>query len=180
MGALPLLKANLVAGAFLRRGEEWRPSSPRRRKALATRLAHSNLFIPPTLTGPNITSQGLDYGRLAINLDVAIDVYINRVNGAPCSESEIVLYKEAIDDHAKRLQDRRHDLLIFLKGSKKMKSTLKETKPNDYSYFETIWDLRNQHLVKDCRSNVFFFFYYLVMKLTVFILCVNEESLMLK
>lgn len=50
-------------------------------------IAHSNLFIPSTLTGPNITGQGLDYDRLATNLDVAIDVYINRVNGAPCGES---------------------------------------------------------------------------------------------
>ena len=32
---------------------------------------------------------------------------------------------------------------------------------------------------KDCRGNMFFS-YYLVMKLTVFILCVNEEGLMLK
>ena len=96
-------------------------------------IAHSNLFTPSTLTGPNITGQGLDYNRLATNLHVAIDVYINRVNGAPCGESEIALYKGAIDDHAKRLQDRRHELLIFLKGSKKMKSTLKKTKPNDYS-----------------------------------------------
>lgn len=68
-------------------------------------IAHSNLFIPSTLTGPNITGQGLDYDRLATNLDVAIDVYINRVNGAPCGESEIALYKGAIDEHAKRLQD---------------------------------------------------------------------------
>ena len=69
-------------------------------------IAHSNLFIPSTLTGPNITGQGLDYDRLATNLDVAIDVYINRVNGAPCGKSEIALYKGAIDEHAKRLQDR--------------------------------------------------------------------------
>ena len=52
-------------------------------------IAHRNLFIPSTLTGPNITGQGLDYDRLATNLDVAIDVYINRVNRAPCGESEI-------------------------------------------------------------------------------------------
>lgn len=120
-------------------------------------IAHSNLFIPSTLTGPNITGQGLDYDRLATNLDVAIDVYINRVNGAPCGESEIALYKGAIDEHAKRLQDRRHELLIFLKGSKKMKSTLKETKPNDYSYFEKIWDLRNRHMVKGLPEQYVFF-----------------------
>ena len=89
-------------------------------------IAHSNLFIPSTLTGPNITGQGLDCDRLATNLDVAIDVYINRVNGAPCGESEIALYKGAIDEHAERLQDRCHELLIFLKGLKKMKSTLKK------------------------------------------------------
>ena len=60
-----------------------------------------------------------------------------------------------------------------------MKSTLKETKPNDYSYFEKIWDLRNRHMVKGLPEQCFFF-YYLVMKLTVFILDVNEEGLMLK
>ena len=61
-----------------------------------------------------------------------------------------------------------------------MKSTLKETKPNDYSYFEKIWDLRNRHMVKGLLEQNVFFFYYLVMKLTVFILCFNEEGLMLK
>ena len=73
-----------------------------------------------------------------------------------------------------------HRFLIFLKGSKKMKSTLKKTKPNDYSYFEKIWDLRNRHMVKGLPEQYVFFSTYLVMKLTVFILCVNEEGLMLK
>ena len=56
-----------------------------------------------------------------------------------------------------------------------MKSTLKETKPNDYSYFEKIWDLRNRHMVKGLPERYIFF-----MKLTMFILCVKEEGLMLK
>ena len=43
------------------------------------------------------------------------------------------------------------------KGSKKMKSTLKETKPNDYSYFEKIWDLRNRHMVKGLPEQYVFF-----------------------
>ena len=55
-------------------------------------LAHRNLFIPSTLTGPNITSQGLDYDRLGKKLDVTVGVYINRVSGAPCGESESTLY----------------------------------------------------------------------------------------
>ena len=61
-----------------------------------------------------------------------------------------------------------------------MTSTLKETKPNDYSYFEKILDLRNRHMVKGLPEQYVFFSTYLVMKLTLFILCVNEEGLMLK
>ena len=52
-----------------------------------------------------------------------------------------------------------HRFLIFLKGSKKMTSTLKETKPNDYSYFEKIWDLRNRHMVTGLPEQYVFFFY---------------------
>ena len=58
-------------------------------------LAHSNLFILSTLTGSNNSSTGIDTERLLTNLDNAINVYIDRVNGAPCGQSPITLFKGA-------------------------------------------------------------------------------------
>ena len=47
-------------------------------------LAHSHLFIPSTLNGHNFNEKGLDSVKLRDNLNAATEVYINRVDGAPC------------------------------------------------------------------------------------------------
>jgi hypothetical protein len=139
-------------------------------------LAHSNLFIPSTLTGSNITGEGLDTDKLSTNLNMAIDVYIDRVSGAPCGGNTIDLLKGAKDDDAKNVQDQREDLLTFLKGSVTKKAELKEAKPDIYSYFEMVCDLRNHHMVKGCHKSMCSFCCH-VMNVIVFIPCVKADSL---
>ena len=57
-------------------------------------LGHANLFIPSTLNGSCLTaSGGVDQNMLRKNLDSAMDVYISRVDGAPCASAEMHLYK---------------------------------------------------------------------------------------
>lgn len=57
-------------------------------------LGHANLFIPSTLNGSCLTSSGgVDQNMLRKNLESAIDVYISRVDGAPCASTEIIFTK---------------------------------------------------------------------------------------
>ena len=48
-------------------------------------LGHANLFIPSTLGGTcmDATSGKVDPLKLAYNMELATEVYINRVNGCP-------------------------------------------------------------------------------------------------
>ena len=48
--------------------------------------AHSNLFVPSTIPGPCKSTE-----KLEKNLNLAIDVYEKRVNGAPCGNGTIPL-----------------------------------------------------------------------------------------
>lgn len=52
-------------------------------------LAHNNCFIPSTLGGPVHGENGVDTEQLKRNLDLAADVYISRVDGAPCCNTKI-------------------------------------------------------------------------------------------
>jgi hypothetical protein len=139
-------------------------------------LAHSNLFIPSTLTGSNNSSAGLDTERLLTNLDMGINMYIDRVDGAPCGKSPITLFKGAKDEHANKLQDRRHELLTFLKGTKKLRAELQAKKLDEYNCFKKIWYLRTQHMVKGLPEK-YIFFSYPATRVTVFIHYVNVENL---
>lgn len=78
--------------------------------------AHSNLFIPSTIGGACHSDEQLEK-----NLNLAIDVYINRVNGAPCGNGTIHLFKGSSEEFAKHAKDRRPNLLTFLRGTKKEK-----------------------------------------------------------
>ena len=117
---------------------------------------HSNLFIPSTLNGSCHGVNGIDKEKLQQNLESAIDVYIDRVNGTPCGGSAISLVKGATDDIAKNLQERRPKLITFLRGSQKAKDKLKETDPTLYKYFVEIWDIRNRHMVKELPEKYIF------------------------
>lgn len=76
-------------------------------------LAHSNLFIPSTLNGPVLSESGkIDDTRLKQNLDSAIDIYISRVDQAPCGDACIQLFKgtdnsvyQNLRPHLKTFQD---------------------------------------------------------------------------
>jgi len=52
-------------------------------------LAHTYLFIPSNLNGScfDPDSGKLDNEQLRKNMTVATDIYIERVNGAPCRSS---------------------------------------------------------------------------------------------
>jgi hypothetical protein len=60
-------------------------------------LAHSHLFIPSTLNGNNFNESGLDEAKLRENLSAATEVYIDRVDGALCCDSQIRLFKGSND-----------------------------------------------------------------------------------
>ena len=58
-------------------------------------LGHANLFIPSTLAGMPIDPEMgcLDEEILSRNHDLAIDIYIDRVNKCPCGNGHIELFK---------------------------------------------------------------------------------------
>ena len=70
-------------------------------------LAHSNMFIPSTLGGPVHGVNGIDQEHLTVNLDLAADIYISRVQSAPCGSAKIKLVKGACNDEADALLKRR-------------------------------------------------------------------------
>lgn len=55
--------------------------------------AHANLYIPSTLSGSNIDANGVNAKKISENLDIATDVYIDRVNGAFCCGTTLQLHK---------------------------------------------------------------------------------------
>ena len=116
--------------------------------------AHSNAFIPSTLNGSNFNKDGLNEEKLKENLEAATEVYIDRVQDAPFGNTTIKFFKGAHDENARYLQERREKLLIFLHGSKKAKQELQKTEPVLYKYFEEIWQVRNNHLVKRASRTV--------------------------
>ena len=119
-------------------------------------LAHANLFIPSTLNGSCLNSDTgeIDQDKLRSNLEAAMNVYIERCNKAPCGNAEILLFKGA---DSTRLQVKRMDLIIFLKGSNKKKTELKTQKPDLYAEFDKVWSLRNRHMVKNLPSQYVFY-----------------------
>ena len=72
---------------------------------------------------------------LCKNLDAAIDVYISRVDKAPCARTEIHLMKGANDED---IQKEREILLMFLKGTKDAKEKAKLKEPDLYNRIERI------------------------------------------
>ena len=113
-------------------------------------LAHSNMFIPSTLGGPVYAENGMNQDQLKINLNLAADVYISRVNNAPCGGAKIQLHKvRACDDEATSLLNRRDVLLTFLNGKPDEKMALKHRQPELYGQFEEVWKVLSNHCRKD-------------------------------
>ena len=109
-------------------------------------LAHANLFIPSTLNGSCLNgSGGIDKEKLENNLNSATDIYISRVDGAPCAATKINLYKGPKSE----LYQKENDLFkIFMKGNKQDNKELMRTHPNIYAKFKKVWGVRDMHLVK--------------------------------
>ena len=114
-------------------------------------LAHANLFIPSTLGGSCTESSQINKEKYKNNMELATEVYMNRVNGCPCGDTVIELYKGA--DSTKQQEDRVH-ILQYLKGSK---VELKKQNPSMYEYCEKVWQIRQNHMMKNMPSNYIFF-----------------------
>ena len=110
--------------------------------------AHSNLFIPSTLKGScaNDERGAVNQDRLKENLDLATNVYINRCDGCSCGDTVIHLFR-GVD--SSKLQELRALLQIFLKGSQQKKKQLHDDYPEAYFFLNTVWSVRNQHIVSD-------------------------------
>ena len=86
-------------------------------------------------------------------MNLATDVYINRVNNCRCGDSVIHLYRGA-DSHLQ--QGTRKYFLLYVKGTKKQKESLKLEKLDLYSYFDTVWQLKERHSIKNLPSQYAF------------------------
>jgi hypothetical protein len=115
--------------------------------------AHSNLFIPSTLTGNNFEGSGLNKKKVEENMDIATDVYIDRVNGAPCCGTPVQLFKGGKNETNSQ---RRQSLLIFLKGATMQKAKLKSDNPKLFQYFEEVWEVRKAHMNSKVPSQYVF------------------------
>lgn len=104
-------------------------------------LAHANLFIPSTLGGTCTESGKVNKEKYKENMELATEVYINRVNGCPCGDTVIHLFKGA---DSSQQQENRQYILQYLKGSKKR---LKKENPAMYEYCEQVWNVRSNHMV---------------------------------
>ena len=118
-------------------------------------LGHPSTFIPCTISGSYIDPETgtVNEKKLKQNLDLAIDAYICRVNGAPCGDTTIQLYKGCKDSDKLKC---RQNLLIFLKGSRKAKAALKQKEPEQYAFFQSVWDVRTRHMVPNLPSQYIF------------------------
>ena len=111
-------------------------------------LGHSNTFIPSTLGGSCIDklTRKINEAKLCENLNLAIDAYINRVDECPMGDTT-KLYKGS------QCRENDEGLDMFLKCSKKQREQLKQDKPDLFSHYSKIWDIRKRHMVPDLPSN---------------------------
>ena len=107
-------------------------------------LAHANLFIPSTLNGSCMESGKINNKLLCKNLDSAIDIYISRVDKAPCARTVLHIMKGA---ESKDLLTEREMLLTFLKGKVQEKKKAELNNPNLYQEVKKVWELRAKHMV---------------------------------
>ena len=119
-------------------------------------LAHANLFIPSTLGGTCMDSNTgkINKEKYEHNMELATNVYINRVNDAPCGDTVIHLYNGA---NSSEQQVVRKYFLQYCKGTKKQKEALKRERPELYNYFDTVWQLKERHSIKGLPPQYAFF-----------------------
>ena len=88
------------------------------------------------------------------NLSQAITAYIRRVNGCPCGDTTIQLYRGA--DSTSEYQIMRPHLFTFLKGSKAAKEKLRQENSEMHAEFQFVWGIRRRHLVHDLPAQYIF------------------------
>lgn len=117
-------------------------------------LAHANLFIPSTLNGSCLKSGGkINEKLLHDNLSSAIDVYLSRVDKAPCAETEIHLFRGADSSNH---QHKNKLVVTFLKGTKEAKKRVENDHPDEVKQIKQIWDLKERHMRKDVPEKYIF------------------------
>ena len=129
-------------------------------------LGHAHIFIPSTLGGSCYNQQTgeFDDEKVKKNMDLAIEAYISRVNHCRCGNSSIHLFRGA--DASVHLGTR-DELLTFLKGSKSAKESLRQKSPTLYAHFQSVWTVRNKHMIKGLPSQYVF----------MLICCFNHDCL---
>ena len=85
-------------------------------------------------------------------MKLATEVYMNRVNGCPCGERTIKLYKGANSATHQKLRGK---VIQLLKGTKQ-KINLQQQHPEAYSYIEGVWATRNAHMTRDVSLQYLF------------------------
>ena len=85
------------------------------------------------------------------NMELATEVYMNRVNGCPYGDTVIHLFKGA--DSSKQQQSC-ECVLQYLKGSKQW---LKKENPAMYEYCEQVWNVRSNDMVANLPPQYIFF-----------------------
>ena len=115
--------------------------------------AHTNLYIPSTLNGSCMENGKVDQEKLLQNLNDAIDVYISRVNGCPCGNTKIHLFK---GPESKENQKIREFFMIYVKGNKQERINLQNNHPDEFTMIENIWKLTERHLVKGLPAKYVF------------------------
>lgn len=114
------------------------------------------LFVFKCFSIPSTIGSACDSKeQLEKNLNLAIDVYIKRVEGAPCGNGNVDLFKGSFSGFVQHAKDRRPKLLTFLRGTKKERKTLKR-EATLYSYFEEVWDVRSRHMLKNLPEQCVF------------------------
>lgn len=120
-------------------------------------LGHANLFVPSTLNGSCLTDNGkVNETKLKENLSSAIDVYLSRVDGAPCATTEIHLFRGA---ESEAYQNENKLVKVFLKGSKAAKQELQKNNPEMYMKISEILDLKRRHLCTGAPTKYVFYLY---------------------
>lgn len=118
-------------------------------------LAHANLFIPSTLNGSCISDSGkVDQSKLQGNLSSAIDVYINRVDGAPCASTENHVFRGA---DSEEYQKENTFVKMYLKGTVEAKEQFKKEHPEMYERINQILKLQARHHCHDVPTKYIFY-----------------------
>lgn len=94
-----------------------------------------------------------DIELLLKNLNLAITVYINRVNGCPCGDKPICLYRGADNSECYQVRDK---LLAILNGSREAKEALQQEYPEIYAEIHSVWDVRNHHTARELPNQYTF------------------------